>query len=100
MYPLQFFIKADGTFDPIPADVIAKINSGRGNAALYPPDGTFITVGNMFGATIPESITTYPDGTNNIQSAKSVRWVFYVQDSALDSETRKQWEFEYEDYCK
>lgn len=29
-----------------------------------------------------------------------MRWVFYLKDSQLDADDRKQWEFEYEDYCK
>ena len=100
--PLEFWRTTSNTYDlsgyTTDAQIVAKINTGKGDASLYPPASqNFISINGMFGGTTPTSVTTTASGTNNLQQAQAIKYLYFLKNDKSAEERYKTFEQKIED---
>ena len=90
-HPLNFWRKADSTFDfgtdDTDMEILATINAGSGLSESY-PTGTYVNIEGLFGGTTPEGekLTQSSTGSNNLETASAVMIHYWLDDENFSNE--------------
>ena len=82
-------------------DLIAKIQSGKGDETFMFYGHKNLYVELMFAGTIPKEITQdYSKGNNDLYAARSARWSYTIENKPLSEGYTKEWSMDFELYIQ
>ena len=82
-------------------DLIARIQSGKGDKTFMQYGHKNLYVELMFAGTIPEQVTQdYMEGGNDLYAAKSARWMYTFENKPLSEGYDRAWSREFEVYMQ